>query len=881
MLHIANNHKRTSDRQRRSEAREAVVNLLSVMVMNMDLGLLPVAINTAMATIYEDAEDLKTDRWSVFDGIPLGASITNVDGEEKGGRVIQLQGSGRSNAYIIGNVTGSEGTWANSTEFNAEWSIKSSEFFQALFSVETAKGRRYMNYTPIDVDGGVRGGGISLGLGKQAINGKWNTHACDLKADLKKHDPDNVLLKINGLLIRGSLKIDDISLSSCLTYEDAEDGSTLGWNILDNIPAGATVTNINDFVKGGKVIELKGDGANNAFELGGKSGSERAWNNKSNTTIKWSGSFTEHFTIYIQVLTTKGFRYLFYTPINTDAGLVPNSNVHHGLGIDAKDGNWHSFTRDLQADLQQYDPDNAIISVDGFMVRGSGKVDDISLCPEDKDTTMDSNPPVITLTGDAEIVIPVGSTFVDPGAVAVDDKDGIVPVTKNGEVDTSVARDEPYIITYKATDTSGNEAEVQRRVIVAAIDGTNKPPVAENVEVTGSEDTAIEVILKGSDPDGDALTYSIVSPPQFGTLGDITDNKVTYTPKPDFYGTDSFTYNVSDGALSSTATVTITVEPVSEFPSDEEKLVVIEKGEDDISKAIGSLIPEIGSVFSKVDIMFIVDVSGSYSDDLSIFRAKANELIAAFAAAGADVKIGLSSFSDFPRSPYGASFDYPFRLDQALTSEYDTVVTAINNLRILSGSDGPESQLTALYETAQAVAGWRDGSLPVIFLATDARFHNSDEESAYPGRGYTETLAALRALGAKVFGLQSGGTISDVTEVVTATDGLSFSLSRNSAEIVAAIEDAIDDTAKDLTIKLEPLGDYAGLVKSITPKGVAGAKAGDPLRNINAGDNVEFDVVFTRGIFAAGAPKTLKFRLQVIAEGSAVIKNIPITVELR
>ena len=37
MLHIANSDKRKSDRKRRSETREAVVNLLSVMIMNMDL----------------------------------------------------------------------------------------------------------------------------------------------------------------------------------------------------------------------------------------------------------------------------------------------------------------------------------------------------------------------------------------------------------------------------------------------------------------------------------------------------------------------------------------------------------------------------------------------------------------------------------------------------------------------------------------------------------------------------------------------------------------------------------------------------------------------------------------------------------------------------
>ena len=41
---------------------------------------------------------------------------------------------------------------------------------------------------------------------------------------------------------------------------------------------------------------------------------------------------------------------------------------------------------------------------------------------------------------------------------------------------------------------------------------------------------------------------------------------VTYTPALNFSGTDSFTYQVSDGSVTSQATVTVTVTPVSDPP---------------------------------------------------------------------------------------------------------------------------------------------------------------------------------------------------------------------------------------------------------------------------------------------------------------------------
>ena len=48
-----------------------------------------------------------------------------------------------------------------------------------------------------------------------------------------------------------------------------------------------------------------------------------------------------------------------------------------GLGTDAMDGQWHTFVRDLQADLNMAQPGVTILEVNGFLIRGSGMVDDI------------------------------------------------------------------------------------------------------------------------------------------------------------------------------------------------------------------------------------------------------------------------------------------------------------------------------------------------------------------------------------------------------------------------------------------------------------------------------------------------------------------------
>jgi plastocyanin len=67
-------------------------------------------------------------------------------------------------------------------------------------------------------------------------------------------------------------------------------------------------------------------------------------------------------------------------------------------------------------------------------------------------------------------------------------------------------------------------------------------------------------MLKATDPDGDTLTYSIVTPPAHGTLSAGTGATRTFTPTTGYSGADSFTFRVSDGSTNSgLATVNLTI----------------------------------------------------------------------------------------------------------------------------------------------------------------------------------------------------------------------------------------------------------------------------------------------------------------------------------
>ncbi len=72
--------------------------------------------------------------------------------------------------------------------------------------------------------------------------------------------------------------------------------------------------------------------------------------------------------------------------------------------------------------------------------------------------------PALVFNGPANMTIPRGSEFVDPGASAHDQCAGELPVTRTGEVDTNVPG--TYRLTYRAVDPSGNVTSGDRWVTV-------------------------------------------------------------------------------------------------------------------------------------------------------------------------------------------------------------------------------------------------------------------------------------------------------------------------------------------------------------------------------------------------------------------------------
>jgi len=132
-------------------------------------------------------------------------------------------------------------------------------------------------------------------------------------------------------------------------------------------------------------------------------------------------------------------------------------------------------------------------------------------------------------------------------------------------IDTTGWSQGRHTLFVRGLDADGNWGAVSA-VFLTVQASDNEPPVADDLNVNTVEDTPVVVTLTATDPDEDPLTFSVIDSPFHGTLSGTAPD-LTYTPDPDYNGSDSFTYKANDGKVdSNTATASINITAVNDPP---------------------------------------------------------------------------------------------------------------------------------------------------------------------------------------------------------------------------------------------------------------------------------------------------------------------------
>ena len=198
--------------------------------------------------------------------------------------------------------------------------------------------------------------------------------------------------------------------------------------------------------------------------------------------------------------------------------------------------------------------------------------------------------------------------------------------------------------TFTVSDGELTSAPATVSITVNEVVPPNEPPTATGQSVVTDEDVAVPVVLAGADPEGATLSFAVGSQPAHGTLSGSAPN-LTYTPAAGFFGTDSFTFTVNDGELTSApATVSITVNevvPPNERPTAAAQSVVTDEdvavplrlaGSDPegatLSFAVGSQ-PAHGTLSGTAPNLTYTPAAGFFGTDSFTFTVSDGELTSA------------------------------------------------------------------------------------------------------------------------------------------------------------------------------------------------------------------------------------------------------------
>ena len=154
----------------------------------------------------------------------------------------------------------------------------------------------------------------------------------------------------------------------------------------------------------------------------------------------------------------------------------------------------------------------------------------------------------------AEGVLYLGTRILQPGDILTAEQISQMTFSPVGtETDREVAVG--YLPIYK------NKVAEESSLTLSILGKEDKAPVAEDSTLETYKNLPATGKLKVSDPEGQAMTYTVTRQPKRGTVEIREDGSFTYTPKKNKVGVDSFLYTATDpaGKVSREATVTLTI----------------------------------------------------------------------------------------------------------------------------------------------------------------------------------------------------------------------------------------------------------------------------------------------------------------------------------
>ncbi len=302
----------------------------------------------------------------------------------------------------------------------------------------------------------------------------------------------------------------------------------------------------------------------------------------------------------------------------------------------------------------------------------------------------DASPSAVTgykIYYDTSSSAPLDGTGADEGSSPVDVGNVLTYVIHGLPDDT----DHYFAVT--AYDLSNNESSYSNTVFSPVVDGggggppANNPPVLAPIGTqTVAEGQQLTFTITATDPDNDALSYSVSDLPEGATFNPTTRS---FNWIPEFQSSENtrvvpVTFRVNDGVAEDSEVVTINVINVNRAP---------------VLSSIGSQTLTEGDIYNLV-------INATDPDGNSLTYAAADPL-----PSGAVFAPSTRSFSWIPGNDQAGTYSVTFRVSDGTATDSETVVFTVNSgneapvLDTIGGQTIAEGSLLTFVVTANDING--------------------------------------------------------------------------------------------------------------------------------------------------------------------------------
>ena len=178
-----------------------------------------------------------------------------------------------------------------------------------------------------------------------------------------------------------------------------------------------------------------------------------------------------------------------------------------------------------------------------------------------------------------------------------------------------------------------------------------------------------------------------------------------------------------------------------------------------------------------VDIVFVIDQTGSMRQEVNEVKANIFEFTSRLASRGVDYRLGLITFSD--------------RIERRkeFTEDVNAFIGHIDNITIGGGGDSPENALEGLAEAT--TLKFRQSAQKIFILVTDATYHQKGDRGDGRTDFTTESMAAfLKKNVVRLFAI-TPGKIAEYRVLTSATRGKQFDIVQDFSSILDEFSESI------------------------------------------------------------------------------------------